>query len=279
MPRAEPPSGRLLCSTLHDACLHVGPPQPSCSRDCREPRAFRITAHGRAAVAEVAALLKERRMLRDPLNSFKLRHLERDIFASNRTAAANATFRGSMHLFWPRWENGHSDMITSLLLPLGYLLYRGELPRGQLGLSGVRHARVVAPLRHAAPLCTFERASPPLPRCRSACYASLAICQPRFPTHTNAYLATAALDEFRMMASTSDADARKLARAETRWEGTDLDDLSPAEIRRFLFVEAMRLRVAHAAPEAIEGGERGGERMRSKVDCSRLMSSSPAPRS
>ena len=68
-----------------------------------------------------------------------------------------------------------------------------------------------------------------------------------------------------MMASTSDADARKLARAETRWEGTDLDDLSPAEIRRFLFVESMRLRVAHAAPEAIEGGERGGERLRSEV--------------
>ena len=66
-------------------------------------------------------------------------------------------------------------------------------------------------------------------------------------------------------ASTSDADARKLARAETRWEGTDLDDLSPAEIRRYLFVEAMRLRVAHAAPEAIEGGERGGERLRSTV--------------
>ena len=43
------------------------------------------------------------------------------------------------------------------------------------------------------------------------------------------------------------------------------DSLSPAEIRRFLFVEAMRLRVAHAAPEAIEGGERGGERLRSKV--------------
>ena len=51
----------------------------------------------------------------------------------------------------------------------------------------------------------------------------------------------------------------------SRAEGTDLDDLSPAEIRRFLFVEAMRLRVAHAAPEAIEGGERGGERLRSKV--------------
>lgn len=77
--------------------------------------------------------------------------------------------------------------------------------------------------------------------------------------------ATAAVDEFRFMASTSDADARKLARAETRWEGTDLDDLSPAEIRRFLFVEAMRLRVAHVAPEAIEGAERGGERLRSKV--------------
>ena len=44
-----------------------------------------------------------------------------------------------------------------------------------------------------------------------------------------------------------------------------MDDLSPAEIRRFLFVEAMRLRVAHAAPEAIEGGERGGERLRSTV--------------
>ena len=51
----------------------------------------------------------------------------------------------------------------------------------------------------------------------------------------------------------------------TRWEGTDLDDLSPAEIRRFLFVEAMRLRVAHVPPEAIEGGERGGERQRSTV--------------
>ena len=77
--------------------------------------------------------------------------------------------------------------------------------------------------------------------------------------------ATAAIDEFRFMASTSDADARKLARAETRWEGTDLDDLSPAEIRRFLFVESMRLRVAHVPPEAIEGGERGGERLRSEV--------------
>ena len=47
------------------------------------------------------------------------------------------------------------------------------------------------------------------------------------------------------------------------WEKFKLEP--PAEIRRFLFVEAMRLRVAHAAPEAIEGGERGGERLRSKV--------------
>ena len=73
----------LHCTTLRGpACLTVQEPQPSCSDTCSR-RPFRIDVYGPNATMDVAAAL--RKQIRDPLNSFRLRHLHRDLFARNGT--------------------------------------------------------------------------------------------------------------------------------------------------------------------------------------------------
>ena len=86
-------------------------------------------------------------------------------------------------------------MLRGTIAPLGYALARGWLPE-HLGISGVGHDRLYAPLVAARPsLCTFERESPRLPRCRSACFESIEICTLRVPTAEAAWTGQATLDE------------------------------------------------------------------------------------
>ena len=90
------------CSTLHDACLTLFEPQRDCSRDCRN-RSFRIDVYGPHATEDVSRVLTERRLLRDPIQGFNLRHLEQDIFASSASGPPPQARRASsIHLVWPR---------------------------------------------------------------------------------------------------------------------------------------------------------------------------------
>ena len=104
----------IHCSTLHDACLNVLASQP-CSRGCKQ-RTFEVDVYGSGAAKEVDLLLWERRKLRDPLESFKLRHLEKGWFRTHNTSTSNSSDpkRESIHLLWPHWENGYSDLVQTL---------------------------------------------------------------------------------------------------------------------------------------------------------------------
>ena len=99
-------------------------------------------------------------------------------------------------MVWPYWEKGYGDVIANTLLPLGELLRMGAFPR-HLALSGMRHQTLLPPLAACAhSLCASERANPPLlPRCSSACWRRIRICQPEFFESTrDTWRATVALD-------------------------------------------------------------------------------------
>lgn len=137
--------------------------------------------YGPDASNDVAIALGQRRCIHDPLDSFKLRHLERDVIVApeNSSMPTNRNRRKSLHLVWPKWENGFGDFIMSTLLPLGCELHRTGL-RGMdtLGLSGVGYAKAIAPLQHKLrSVCTLERSTYGLVRCEQACYEEIHICE------------------------------------------------------------------------------------------------------
>jgi hypothetical protein len=190
----------MQCSVLRNACLKIQSPQPSCSRDCPQGnRSFRIDIYGGAAAADVQRALsaKEQGMLRDPLNSFLLRHIERDIWVNGSAKIPAGVFasNSSLHMFWPRWERGYGDFVMGTLIAFGYELARGRLP-ANLAISGVGYQHLLKPLLEARPsLCTFEREAHTVPRCREACYSKLHLCTMHAPTQANAWVGMAALDE------------------------------------------------------------------------------------
>lgn len=138
--------------------------------------------HGPNAEDDVVMALDQRRCILDPLNSFKLRHLEQDVFAApaNSTMPTAHIRKRSLHLVWPRWENGFGDLIMYTLLPLGCEWHRTGLSGiDTLGLSGVRFANALAPLQQKLySVCTLERSADGLSRCRQACYEKIHICEP-----------------------------------------------------------------------------------------------------
>ena len=138
--------------------------------------------YGPNSANDVAMALDQRRCILDPLDSFKLRHLEQDVFAAlaNATMPAAQDRRRSLHLVWPRWENGFGDFIMYTLLPLGCEWHRTGLSgMDTLGLSGVRFAKALAPLQQKLhSVCTLERSADGLLRCSQACYDEIHICEP-----------------------------------------------------------------------------------------------------
>ena len=175
----------LQCSQLRSACLSIREARPTCSRSCAQ-RSFRIDVYGAHAEADVAVTIDQRRCIPDPLNSFRLRHLEQDIFVAARNESPPAQSSGrALHLIWPRFEKGHGDVVMYTLLPIGCELYRAEREPTSpardmmgLGVSGVRYAQILEPLRGQHPLCTLERKVNGLPRCAPACYDAIWICEP-----------------------------------------------------------------------------------------------------
>ena len=176
------PDRFLHCSTLTDACLTIYPPQPHCSRSCKS-RSWRIDVHGPNATAEVNDAVFQRKSILDPLQSFKLRHLEQDIFAADRAQPDPVSkWRGSLHMVWPYFESGFGDVVMRTTVALGCALKQGELAGiEQFGVSGLKYPQLMEPLQSAGlRVCTFERESPTLPRCEQACYRRLSICEPGF---------------------------------------------------------------------------------------------------
>jgi hypothetical protein len=182
----------LACAPLHDACLTL-PEAPACAGPVGGPkcseRPWRLEVYSPHATQQVATALKQLRYLPDPQwSNQQLRHLERDIFArSGERMPAHAPRRDAPHhMLWPRYEAGFAEPLMWTLLPLGHLLSRGVLPNTTWMISGALYTRSWAPLqRVSSGVCTFEssgvysdtRAADPLPRCTSACFARLTLCE------------------------------------------------------------------------------------------------------
>ena len=199
----------MRCAHLRSACLVLHEPQP-CSSTCGverhrvvEPRLrpFHIDVQTEDASAQIARATATLRELRDPVDSFRFRHIEYDLFARpNRTTRSTTR----MTLLWPAWEGGFGDPFMWTLIPLGHLLAHGTLPNTTLGISGALYTGMWAPLqatgRH---VCTFERGDryddvavrQPLPRCaRRSCHSTLSLCMPPAVSHADSWRAVAALD-------------------------------------------------------------------------------------
>lgn len=229
----QPPwqPGRLsafTCARLSDACLTLHEPSPSCSSSCaKSDRPFRIDGHGHNAEAEINAAIGALWHLADPFDSFKLRHLKRDLFAVQRITAKR---RRQLHraraageeltMIWPNWEAGFGDPYMWTVIPLGYTMAQGQLPNSTLAISGALYPRLYEPLRRTRQVCTFERngsyvfrgtnngqdnrnrkgpfavhhAIDPLPRCASACYSRISLCLPPHVEGEHSWLGVTTLD-------------------------------------------------------------------------------------
>lgn len=141
----------LKCSVLTDACLTLHAPTPSCSSTCpKTRRPFRISVFGRNASQEVDSLLRNHRYLKDPIDSFRFRHLEYDIFPMNMTRppTLRRDMSPSFTMMWPAWEGGFGDLYMWTLIPLGNVLAAGNLPNTSIGISGALFTRAWEPIMH-----------------------------------------------------------------------------------------------------------------------------------
>jgi len=133
--------------------------------------------HGTRARSEVDHANTALRLLKDPLDSFKLRNLSRDVHVSYSPLPL-APSAPQLHMIWPRHELSHGDFVRDTLLTLGHLLASEQMPAGTLAFSGIAAAAAAAGLTARRSVCTFERREPTLPRCpRSACYGAVHLCE------------------------------------------------------------------------------------------------------
>ncbi|KAL1520428.1 hypothetical protein AB1Y20_022012 [Prymnesium parvum] len=212
-PSSEPRSRCMRCWTLRQACVDFLP-APTASwvysrrphrgtaavYEDKLPLRIRVSGMSRAELDEVLGNAHSGiASVRDPLNSERLRHLERNISLTppptppERTCGELAC--ENLTMIWPVWETGFGDVIANTLLPLGELLRLGALP-SSIAVSGLRHAPLVQQLRHAAPrACASERPHRLLPRCVSRCYRAVHVCAPTYTDTRDAWAAQRALDD------------------------------------------------------------------------------------
>ena len=199
----------LQCSTLRRACVTLHKAQPTCSSRCRpSQKPFRIDVYGTHAERDINTTVALLQGLKDPLNTFVLRHLERDLYvAPPGQQPPRALSNEPAHMLWPLWESGFSEVLMWTLLPLGYLAHLGRLPNTTWMISGALMTRSWEPLARMSRggLCTFERdlqvedmrVSNPLPRCPPrTCHKRLNLCRvmDHVVTHENSYQGRMALD-------------------------------------------------------------------------------------
>lgn len=271
----SPKSGPCLrCATLHDACLHLGPPQPRCSRNC-EVRPFRLDVHGAHARSDVDHALTALRLLKDPLDSFKLRNLSRDVHVAHSPLPLTHS-APQLHMIWPRHELSHGDFVRDTLLTLGHLLASEQMPAGTLAFSGIAAAAAAAGLTARRSVCTFERREPVLPRCpRSACYGAINLCEVgRIRPGAYSLRAMGSLDEGLGLPPAHDPPAIAapgasalvvlLARRQRRRLLTNIDELL-RECRSAARVEGYRIRCVAASLGAMNMSEAAREVRRADV--------------
>lgn len=190
----------MECAALTEACLTLNAPTRGCSSTCPQAaRPFRIDAYGVAASEEVSAAINLTKFLPDPLDGFRLRHLERDLFANPRRPVRAA---GAITMLWPNWEGGYGDHFMWTIIPLGFLLSQRQLPDTPIAISGALYPKLYAQLRRVRHVCTFERNDSyadvrivnPLPRCESQCFRSISICTLPAIAHEQSWRATVTLD-------------------------------------------------------------------------------------
>ena len=199
----------LQCATLRHACVTLKTSQPTCSSRCSSSqRPFRIDVYGKHATRDIETAVSLLRYIKDPLNAFVLRHLERDLFVAPHVKTPPTTMsREPAHMLWPEWESGFSDVLMGTLLPLGYMAHIGQLPNTTWMISGALVSRAWEPLvaMSRGGVCTVERdlqiedviVSNPLPRCpQNTCDSRLSLCQivPNVVTHTKSWKGRMALD-------------------------------------------------------------------------------------
>ena len=159
--------------------------QPTCSASYRRGRPFRIDVFGPDAAADVQCAVKERLYLKDPIQSFKLRHLERDLFNSSVVPPSVVHSGENFTMLWPFSEMSYGDFWRDTMIPLGHLLDAGMLP-ATLAFSGLPTGSGALPQTNAVDglakirsICTFERESPGIPRCAPMCYETIRLCEIR----------------------------------------------------------------------------------------------------
>lgn len=196
----------MKCAVLTDACLTLHAPTPGCSSQCpRTARPFRIDVHSATAAEEVATAVNVTRTLLDPIDSFRFRHLERDLYAHppqeprRRVHAAG----NNLTMLWPAWEGGFGDHFMWTLIPLGFMLAQGQLPETPIAISGALYPQLYDQLRRVRRICTFERNDSysdvriehPLPRCESQCFDQIDVCTLSPIAHRHAWRGVMALDQ------------------------------------------------------------------------------------
>lgn len=155
---------------------------------CSTLRIDAYGARGAASVREMAHNKLLSALIADSEDSFKLRHLERDIFAhpdeplpagSDQDRLSSADPSQLFTMLWPRFAAGHGDPFRHTLMPMALERARGGLPL-RFGVSMWKYAdRTLHALRRLnRTFCATERSGAGLARCRPACYDRLQICAP-----------------------------------------------------------------------------------------------------
>ncbi len=159
------------CVELPSVCLRINDPTPSCSSQCQRC-AFTLDLHANAS-EQRERIKRDLREVHDPLNYFRLRHIENCARLSTRQ---QETFvRGPIStMIWVTWEEGFADQLLRSILPVAHAM-RTQNWSAPLMISGTLFPRIWTAL--GVPVCTFEREVAGIARCATECYDRIRLCR------------------------------------------------------------------------------------------------------
>lgn len=161
----------MQCVELTSACLRIHAPTPACSSQCARC-AFTIELHGANASAQRIRAARALHMVHDPLNHFRLRHVERCMRVGARPPERHDGAIPTM--LWVTWEKGYADQLLRSVLPVAHAM-RSEPLSEPLMISGTLFPHLWTAF--GMQVCTVERTTPNLSRCTPACYERMRMCR------------------------------------------------------------------------------------------------------